>query len=127
MLPAFLLQETTVDANGVGPVLGLGQVTGQMVVLTLGILSVVEQESLDVSLLGSSDGETWNEVPIRVFPQKFYAGTYSILVDFNAHPDTKYVRTKWEVNRWGVGSLTPMFKFYVFAEVCEGIISTGTA
>ncbi len=127
MLPAFVLPETTVNENAAGPALELGQAAGQVLVLTLGILDVVEQESLDLSFQGSSDGEEWNEAPVRAFPQKFYAGTYSILVDLSTHPDVKYLRANWTVNRWGVGSLTPMFKFYVFAEVFEETASAKTA
>ena len=127
MLPAFVLPETTVNENAAGPVLELGQAAGQVLVLTLGILDVVEQESLDISFQGSGDGEEWKEAPVRAFPQKFYAGTYSILVDLSAHPDVKYLRASWTVNRWGVGSLTPMFKFYVFAEVFEETASAKTA
>ncbi len=127
MLPAFVLPETTVNENAAGPALELGQAAGQVLVLTLGILDVVEQESLDLSLEGSTDGEDWGEAPVRAFLQKFYAGTYSILVDLSAHPDIKYLRANWTVNRWGVGSLTPMFKFYVFAEVFEETASAKTA
>ena len=127
MMPAFVLPETTVNENAAGPALELGQAAGQVLVVTLGILDVVEQESLDISLEGSTDGEDWKDVPVRAFPQKFYAGTYSILVDLSAHPDVKYLRANWTVNRWGVGSLTPMFKFYVFAEVFEETASAKTA
>ncbi len=127
MLPAFVLPETTVNDKGAGPALELGQAAGQLLLLTLGILDVVEQESLDLSLEGSTDGEEWNETPIRAFPQKFYAGMYSILADLSAHPDVKYLRANWTVNRWGVGSLTPMFKFYVFAEVFEEAAAEKTA
>ena len=127
MLPAFVFPETTINEKGTGPAVELGQATGQLLVLTLGILDVVEQESLDVSLEGSTDGEEWNEAPVRAFPQKFYAGTYSILVDLSAHPDVRYLRANWTLNRWGVGSLTPMFKFYVFAEVFEEAASEKTA
>ncbi len=97
----------------------MGQAAGSMVLLTLGIVDIVEQESLDVTISGSADGETWGDKPLREFPQKFYAGTYQILMDLSAHAEVKFLRAEWKVARWGVGEQTPMFKFYVFAEPFE--------
>ena len=116
MLPEFIVPETTVDANGTGKVIELGAAAGQMLLLALGIAEIVEQESLDLLIWGSADGEQWGEKPLRVFPQKFYGGTSQLLLDLDAHPDTKFLRAEWKVSRWGVGSTTPMFKFYVWAE-----------
>ena len=116
MLPAFIAPEQTVDANGTGEAMELGDDAGRMLLLTLGITDIVEQESLDISIAGSTDGEEWGEKKIREFPQKFYRGTFAILLDLSQHADVKFVRVEWVVHRWGVGSKTPMFKFYVFAE-----------
>ncbi len=116
MLPAFIAPEQSVDANGNGEAVELGDAAGRMLLLTLGITDIVEQESLDISIAGSADGEEWEEGKIREFPQKFYRGTSSILLDLSQHTDMKFVRVEWVVHRWGVGSKTPMFKFYVFAE-----------
>ena len=116
MLPAFIVPEQTIDAKGAGEAIDIGDAAGQTL-LTLGVLDVVEQESLDVSLSGSADGEEWG--PLRAFPQKFYPGTSWILLDLSGHADVKYLRAEWNVNRWGVGSLTPMFKLYVHAEKFE--------
>ena len=116
MLPEFITAETVVDANGTSEAIDLGDAAGRMLLLTLGITDIVEQESLDVLIWGSADGEEWGENPLRVFPQKFYAGTSQILFDLSAHPDVKFLRAEWKVLRWGVGSKTPMFKFYVWAE-----------
>ena len=116
MLPDFIVPENTVNAKGDGPVIELGAATGGMLLLTLGITEIVEQEALDVVIFGSTDGEQWSEKPLRSFPQKFYRGTYQILFDLGAHLEVKFLRASWSVNRWGVGSPTPMFRFYVFAE-----------
>ena len=77
------------------------------------------RKALDLSISGSADGEEWSAKPIRAFPQKFYQGTSWILLDLSGHSDVKYLRAEWIVNRWGVGSTTPMFKFYVHAEKFE--------
>lgn len=115
MLPEFIVPETPVDANGTSEAIELGA-AGEMLLLTLGITDIVEQESLDVLVWGSADGEEWGEDPLRVFPQKFYCGTSQILFDLSAHTEVKFLRAEWKVLRWGVGYTTPMFKFYLWAE-----------
>jgi hypothetical protein len=112
----FLVPETQVQANGSGPALELGASAGQPILLTLGITKIVEQESLEVAVWGSADGQEWGSAPLIAFPQKFYDGTYSILLDLGKRPEVKFLQARWKVARWGVGSTQPMFRFYVFAE-----------
>ena len=116
MPDSFLVPETKVEANGAGPALEIGSSAGKTLLLTLGITKIVEQESLDASIWGSVDGNDWGAKPLGAFPQKFYAGTYTLLLDLSAKPEVKYLQARWQVSRWGVGSTTPMFQFYVFAE-----------
>src|SRR6516162_3256625 len=101
MLPEFLLEETTVRDAGTGPVIDLGNPPGGTLILTLGITRIIEQESIDVSIWGSADGTDFGAKPVATFPQKFYCGTYQILMDLAGHADVKYLRAKWQVNRWG--------------------------
>ena len=112
----FLAPETKVEADGAGPALDLGSSAGRTLLLTLGITKIVEQESLDVAIWGSADGTDWGAKPLVGFPQKFYAGTYTLLLDLSAKPDLRQLQARWKVARWGVGSTTPMFTFYIFAE-----------
>ena len=119
MLPGFLLPETTVNQNGSGEPFAIGA-DGGMALLSLGITGIVEQQSLDVEILGSPDGEEWLEKPLRYFPQKFYTGVWQILCDLDASPDVRFLKVGYRVARWGVGSQTPSFKFYVFAERFTG-------
>jgi hypothetical protein len=123
MLPNFFFPETTVEKDGTGPAIELGTESSPTLLLTLGIMDIVEQESLDVSIWASADGENWGEKPLRAIPQKFYRGTYQILCDLSSRSDSKFLRVQWKVARWGVGSPTPMFRFYVFAEPFAGAIS----
>ena len=113
MLPNFLLDETTVRGSGTGPVIELDPADRTLIV-TLGINRIVEQESLDVSVEGSADGETWK--PLMRFPQKFYCGTYSMLLDLSQTPEVRKLRVEYKTNRWGRGEPQPLFGFYVFAE-----------
>ena len=116
MLPQFLLPETTVREAGTGPETFLGDQQGGTLVLTLGITRIIEQESIDISIWGSADGKDWGTKPVATFPQKFYCGTYQILIDLSDHPDTKFLRVKWGVNRWGKGDPKPLFGIYLFVK-----------
>ena len=115
MLPEFLLEETTVRDAGTGPVIDLGNPPGGTLILTLGITRIIEQESIDVSVWGSADGSDWGAKPLVSFPQKFYCGTYQLLLDTSERPDVQFLRVKWQVNRWGKGDPKPLFTLYVFA------------
>ncbi|MBN8733972.1 MAG: hypothetical protein J0L64_25775 [Acidobacteria bacterium] len=91
--------------------------SGQVLLLTLGITRIIEQESLDVSIHGSEDGETWGTKPLLSFPQKFYCGTYAMVLDLSGEPGVKYIRAQYKMGRWGRGTPAPLFGFYLAAEV----------
>jgi len=116
MLPQFLIPEAALSANGHGPVVDLGASAGSLLQLTLSIRRVIEQESLDIAIEGSVDGETWLEKPLVHFPQKFYCGDYSILCDLHEHPEVKQIRATWKLHRWGRGTPEPFFDVFLFAE-----------
>src|SRR6185436_13229682 len=103
MLPNFLIPETLVREAGTGPELMVDSNSGALLLLTLGITRIIEQESLDLSIWGSPDGADWGSKPLISFPQKFYCGTYQLLLDLSHHADVKYLRAKWQVSRWGRG------------------------
>jgi hypothetical protein len=116
MLPQFLLPETTVRELGTGPEINLGDQQGETLILTLGITRIIEQESLDISIWGSADGSDWGTKPLASFPQKFYCGTYQILLDLSLRPEVRHIRVKWAVNRWGKGDPKPLFTIYLFMQ-----------
>jgi hypothetical protein len=116
MLPQFLLPETTVREAGTGPNISLDQKQGGTLILTLGITRIIEQQSIDISIWGSADGLDFGTKPLVTYPQKFYCGTYQILLDMSDHPDVRFVRVKWQVNRWGKGDPKPLFTIYLFAQ-----------
>jgi hypothetical protein len=116
MLPNFLLPETVTRQNGTGPEVDLGQSSGKQLLLTLGITRIIEQESLDIEVWGSADKANWGDKPLLKFPQKFYCGTYSQLLSLAGHPEVKYLRINFNVNRWGRGEPMPLFGFYVFVQ-----------
>jgi hypothetical protein len=116
MLPAFLLPETVVHANGEGAPLALNGSRPGALLVTLGITHVVEQEGVLVSIQGSADGTTWDATPLGVFPQKFYPGVSSLMVDMTGRAPLSFLRAQWKVVRWGRGEKTPSFTLYVFVE-----------
>jgi hypothetical protein len=113
-IPAFLLPEITVSADGTGPLLDLGEVTAGVLV-TLGVLAVIEQESLLVLIHGSADGVEWSAEPLVQFPQKFYAGVSAVFLDVRRR-SVRFLQARWKTDRWGRGPKTPMFRFYLLAE-----------
>ena len=90
-----------------------------MLQLTLGITHIIEQESIDITIWGSADKVNWSAKPIACFPQKFYCGVYTVLVDLSEHPEVHCIRVQWKLGRWGRGEPKPMFGFYVFAEAAK--------
>ena len=114
MLPNFLLPEMVVRESGAGPELEVRRV--KTLLLTLGITRIVPQESLQVSIWGSADGNNWGGAPLVIFPKKFYCGTYPLLIDLSEQPGMRFLRAQWEVIRWGRIDATPLFDFYVLAQ-----------
>lgn len=104
--------KTVVNTKGDGATLDVSS-AGLVFLLTLDITDIIEQESIDVSIYGSTDGAAWSPKSIASFPQKFYRGQHPLILDLNEHPGVKFLRAHWEVNRWGRGTETPMFQFGV--------------
>jgi len=127
MLPGFILPETTVREAGTSAALDLEDARGGVILVTLGITRIIEQESLDVALWGSPDNAEWGAKPLMAFPQKFYCGTYQLLLDLRAHPDVQFVRAKYQAQRWGKGDSKALFGMYVFAQRIEQRALTMTA
>ena len=119
MLQEFLLPETTVREAGAGSQIDLGEQAGGTLLLILGITRIIEQQSIDISIWGSADGTDWGAKPVASFPQKFYCGTYQIAVDLADRPQVRYLRAKWQVNRWGKCDSKPLFTVYLFAQTSQ--------
>jgi hypothetical protein len=122
MPPQFLVPETVARQDGMGAEIPFER---KIVQLTLGITRTIAQESLEVSVWGSADGEHWR--PLMSFPQKFYCGMYSLVLDMASHPDVRYLRAHWKMGRWTQGTdqdeRAPLFGFYLRAE--EGRMRRG--
>jgi len=114
MMDSYLVPaKTKVTAKGDSAPIDVLGLASRVLLLTLNITDVIEQESLDVSIYGSADGTTWSEKPLLAFPQKFYRGEHPLLLDLSNQPEVKMLRAHWEAARWGRGTETPMFEFEV--------------
>ena len=104
---------TVATTKGDGQPIDVSGASSRVFLGTLSITRIIEQESLDVSIYGSSDGTTWEPKSIGAFRQEFYTGETPLLLDLTAHPNVKFVRAHWEMARWGRGAETPLFEFGV--------------
>jgi len=110
----FLLPETVARQDGTGSVLEVdSEFESRLVRLTLGITRIIAQENLDVSVWGSENGEYWQL--LLNFPQKFYCGTYSTVLNLTEHPNVKYLRAEWRMGRLIQEERAPLFEFYLLA------------
>ena len=125
MLPGFIVEDAVRREDGASPALDVAAAQGGCLLVTLVITRIIEQESLDIAVYGSKDGAEWLPKPLAIFPQKFYCGTYSILVDLTDAPDVKLIRIQWKMSRWGRGDPKPLFGFYLFAEKTPAPVVTG--
>jgi hypothetical protein len=75
----------------------------------LTVTEQIEQESLDVSIYGSADGENWTKKPVLKLPQQFYRGKTKLVLDLSLRPEVKFIRARADLNRWGRGAPLPMF------------------
>jgi len=119
MLPTFLIPEAVIRENGAGPDVSLGPAQGKMLLLTLAITRIIEQESLEVTIWGSPDSSDWGTKPLLGLPQKFYCGVYRFLLDLSQSPEIRYLRAQWKVNRWGRGDPQPLFGLWMTVEEAE--------
>jgi hypothetical protein len=112
MLTKFLVPENIARTDGIGPDIDLAVDRGKLLVITLGIDRVLEQQALTISIWGSSDTSNWGVGPLMSFPSKYYCGIYSRLLNLAKHPDVCYLRIEWKMSRWGKREIAPLFGFY---------------
>ncbi len=62
-------RDTRVEANGDGAAFDISANATRTFLCRLTVTDQIEQESLDVSIWGSADGETWSKKPLLMLPQ----------------------------------------------------------
>jgi hypothetical protein len=100
---------TRMEASAVGASFNISESATRTFLCRLTVTDQIEQESLDVSIWGSADGETWPKRPLLKLPQQFYRGTTKLVLDLSLRSEVKFIRARWDLNRWGRVAPTPMF------------------
>jgi len=106
---AIIPPQTKLESNADGQAFDISATTTRTFLCELTITDQIEQESLDVSLWGSADGQNFGKKPYLKIPQQFYRGTTKMVLDLSLRPEVRFLRARWELNRWGRVAPTPMF------------------
>jgi len=100
---------TRLTANGDGQPFDISASRTRTFLCQLEVTDQIEQESLDVSIWGSADGQVWGARPLLILPQVFYRGDAKLVLDLAFRPEIKFIRAHWDLNRWGRVAPKPMF------------------
>lgn len=102
--------DTLMESNAGGEAIDVGGSASRTFLCMLVISDQIEQESLDVSIWGSADGQSWATQPLLRLPQRFYRGETRGVLELALRPEVKFIRAKWDVFKWGRGAPVPMFR-----------------
>jgi len=100
---------TLVQVNGHGESVDIRASSTRTFFCILLIRDQIEQESVDVSIWGSADGENWGTQPLLKLPQQFYKGETRAVLELTLVPEVNFIRAAWDLNRWGRVAPLPMF------------------
>ena len=92
---------TALESNADGTPVEISESASRTFFCVLTITDQIEQESLDVSIWGSPDGRDFGKRPLLKIPQQFYCGATKMVLDVSLRPEIKFLRARWELNRWG--------------------------
>jgi hypothetical protein len=110
-------QGTLVQENGSGSAVDIRTSPTRTFFCVMDISDQIEQESVDVAIWGSADGENWGTQPLLKLPQQFYRGETRAVLDLSLVPGINFIRAGWELNRWG--RVAPLPKFVLGLRVME--------
>jgi len=101
--------DTLAKESGFGAAVDIRASQTRTFFCVMNITDQIEQESVDVSIWGSADGENWGTHPILKLPQQFYRGETRAVLDLTLVPEINFIRAGWDLNRWGRVAPLPMF------------------
>jgi len=101
--------DTLLNENGVTAAVDIRASETRTFFCVMTIVEQIEQESVDVSIWGSADGENWGTHPLLKLPQQFYRGETRAVLDLTLVPEVNFIRAAWDLNRWGRVAPLPMF------------------
>jgi hypothetical protein len=102
--------DTKLEENGEGEIVDVSASSTRTFFCVMVITEQLEQESIDVSIWGSPDGQNWGTHPILKLPQRFYRGETRAVLELVLRPELKFIRARWDLNRWGRVAPLPMFR-----------------
>jgi hypothetical protein len=102
-------KDTLVKENGNGAPVDIRASHTRTFFCIMNITDQIEQESVDVSIWGSADGENWGTHPLLKLPQQFYRGETRAVLELTLVPEVNFIRAGWELTRWGRVAPLPMF------------------
>lgn len=106
---ALIKMGTRVTENGNGEAFDVRGSLTRTFLCTMNITDQIEQESVDVAIWGSADGQDFGAKPILKIPQRFYHGETRQVLDLTTRPEVSVIRAQWELTRWGRVAPHPMF------------------
>jgi hypothetical protein len=105
----LIQHDTLVNESGFGAAVDIRTSETRTFFCVMNITDQIEQESVDVSIWGSANGENWGTHPILKLPQQFYRGETRAVLDLTLVPEINFIRVNWDLNRWGRVAPLPMF------------------
>jgi hypothetical protein len=100
---------TRLTSKGEGEPHDIGASHTRTFLCSMVITDQIEQESLDLSIWGSEDGQNWGTKPLLMMPQRFYRGETRQVLDLSFRREIRFIRAKWELFRWGRVAPHPLF------------------
>ena len=92
---------TRLTSNGEAEPRDVGASQTRTFLCVMNVTDQIEQESIDLSIWGSEDGQNWGTKPLLMMPQRFYRGETRQVLDLSLRPEIRFIRAKWDLFRWG--------------------------
>jgi hypothetical protein len=100
---------TRLTANGEGQPFDISSSQTRTFICSMEITEQMEQESVDISVWGSADGQEFGKMPLLRMPQRFYRGETRQVLDLSLKPEVRFIRARYDLTRWGRVAPHPMF------------------
>lgn len=100
---------TRLTSSGEGQSFEISASQTRTFLCSMEITDQMEQESVDIAVWGSADGQDWGKMPLLKMPQRFYRGETRQVLDLSLKPEIRFLRAKYDLTRWGRVAPHPMF------------------
>lgn len=100
---------TRLTSNGEGQSFDISSSLTRTFLCSMEITDQMEQESVDISVWGSADGQDFGKMPLLKMPQRFYRGETRQVLDLSLKSEIRFIRAKYDLARWGRVAPHPMF------------------